>query len=142
MPLNVVEMFLWIWKQSPHDEHYLHSSENKACTGFEPMTSESMTVNIWKSYMWIADEEMNMKAIFTVAIWPKIFLHQALMKKKTNSIFIHKTTRLYFKCQNPFTMESLILYFLYVDNNKILHMNTLLICLPKENKTVDFDWNR
>lgn len=29
-------------------------------------------------------------------------------------------------------MESLILYFLYVDNNKILHMNTLLICLPKE----------
>ena len=82
---------------------------------------------------------MNMKAIFTVAIWPKIFLHQALMKKKTNSIFIHKTNHLYFKCQNPFTMESIILYFLYVDNNKILHMNTLLICLPKEKKSVDFD---
>ena len=31
-----------------------------------PVSGESMTINIWKSCMWNADEEMNKEAIFTV----------------------------------------------------------------------------
>ena len=72
------------------------SNENKACTGFELMTStipvqsstnwankptgsrslcwfqinpwsdESTTVNIWKSYIWTADKDVNKKAILAV----------------------------------------------------------------------------
>ena len=32
----------------------------------DPWSGESMTINIWKSCMWNADEEMNKEAIFTV----------------------------------------------------------------------------
>ena len=45
-----------------------------------------MTVNIWKSYMWTVDKDMNMKAIFAVMNTP-----QAVVKirpKKNLSLYV------------------------------------------------------
>ena len=82
---------------------------------------------------------MNMKAIFSVAIWPKIFLHQAIMKKKNQQHFHSQNKSSLFQVPKSIHNGIYNFIFLYVDNNKILHMNTLLICLPKEKKSVDFD---
>ena len=46
----------------------------------------TLTVNIWKSYMWTADDEMNMKAIF--AAMKTTWVEKKRFKSRTGLIFV------------------------------------------------------